>query len=97
MNKLFLIVYDLRNLGRDYNSLYEAIKALSSDYQHPLESTWFVSTKDVISAKTIYEKLRGSIDENDSLFIINMADLKDRQGWMPKSFWTWFAEKVNTL
>jgi len=94
MNKLFLIIYDLRNPGRDYSSLYNAIKELSSDYQHPLESTWFISTCAGYNSQDIYDKLKSSIDDNDGLFIINMDNLQDRQGWMPKSFWTWLIDKT---
>lgn len=97
MNKLFIIIYDLKVPGRDYNSLYDAIKALSNDYQHPLESTWFVASDGNLSSQGIYDVLRETIDDNDNLFVANLNDPKERQGWMPKSFWSWFAEKVNML
>ena len=97
MNRLFLIIYDLKVPGRDYGALYDAIKALSTDYQHPLESTWFVFSDTIMSSQTIYDALRITIDDNDNLFVVNMSDPKNRQGWMPKNFWSWFAEKVNTL
>ena len=97
MNKLFLIIYDLKVPGRDYNSLYDAIKAISTDYQHPLDSTWFVFTDTDRSSQSIYDELRKTIDDNDNLFIVNMNNPLERQGWMPKNFWTWFAEKVNIL
>ncbi len=97
MNKLFLIIYDLKVPGRDYSNLYETIKSLSDDFQHPLESTWFVSLNSNISSQSIYDDLRKTIDDNDNLFVVNMNDPKDRQGWMPRNFWTWYAEKVNVL
>ena len=40
---LYIISYDLKTPGRDYTSLYNAIKDLG-EWQHPLESTWVVST-----------------------------------------------------
>ena len=90
----YLIIYDLRNPGRDYIALYEAIKSLSNDWQHPLTSTWFVSNVNVSSANDIFERLKPLIDNNDNLFIINMKNAVDRQGWMPKSFWQWIIGRL---
>lgn len=97
MNKLFLIIYDLKVPGRDYSSLYDAIRSFSSDCQHPLESTWFVSSNHLLSAQNIYDELRMTIDDNDNLFVVDMNNPKDRQGWMPKSFWNWFGQKIDVL
>ena len=97
MKKYFLIIYDLKNPNRDYNTLYDTIKELSLSYQHPLESTWFISTDRCQSAQSIFDRLQVVIDDNDSLFIVNMNDSQDCEGWMPKAFWTWYADKVNFL
>lgn len=98
--KFFAIIYDLRQPGRKYNELYDAIKEMAGDgnWQHPMESIWVVAVSQ-FSYKTIesmYEKLRPQIDDNDSLFITQI-DRTDHQGWMPKSFWTWFKEKREQL
>lgn len=95
MRTVYLIIYDLRNPGRDYNTLYDAIKRLSSNWQHPLESTWFVSILGGYTAQTIFDSLKPNIDDNDNLFIVNMNDPADRQGWMPKTFWQWFSNNMN--
>lgn len=92
---MYLIIYDLRNPGRDYNSLYDAIKGLSNNLQHPLESTWFVASTGTLTAQTIFDRLKPYMDDNDNLFIVNMNNPADRQGWMPKTFWQWFSINMN--
>ncbi len=87
MAKTFLITYDLKRPGQNYSDLYDAIKS-EGDWQHPLESTWVVKTDNLVLANTIYEHLRPCIDENDSLFIVEIT-AQDRQGWLAKSFWEW--------
>ena len=90
MTKTFLVTYDLKIPGQNYSDLYDAIKS-EGDWQHPLESIWAVKTGISVSAGTLYERLRPLIDENDSLFIVEITD-QDRQGWLAKSFWTWLKE-----
>lgn len=87
MTKTFLVTYDLKRPGQNYSDLYDAIKS-EGDWQHPLESTWVVKTDNLVLANTIYEHLRPCIDENDSLFIVEIT-AQDSQGWLAKSFWEW--------
>lgn len=90
MTKTFLITYDLKRPGQNYSDLYDAIKS-EGDWQHPLESIWAVKTGTSVSAGTLYERLRPLIDENDSLFIVEITD-QDRQGWLDEPFWVWLKE-----
>lgn len=85
--KKFLITYDLRKAGKNYNDLYQAIKDLG-DWQHPLESTWVVRSNS--TANVIFNKLFATMDQNDSLFVIAVESIQEHQGWLPKSFWEWF-------
>ena len=87
--KVFLITYDLRKVGQNYTPLYDSIKSLSSDWQHPMESFWGVRVASQWTAQAIYERLRPNLDENDSLLIFEVEPQIDRQGWMPKKFWAW--------
>lgn len=87
--KIYLISYDLHTSGQNYTLLYDAIKAYE-DWQHPMESLWAIYTNE--DANTIYDKLRSKIDNNDSIFVVQMSS-SDRQGWLPKSFWQWINEK----
>lgn len=87
--KIYLISYDLRKPGQNYTPLYDAIKAYG-DWQHPMESLWAVYTSEDVNS--IYSNLRTKIDDNDNLFIVLM-DTRERQGWLPRSFWQWVNEK----
>ena len=96
--KLYTITYDLRQPGRKYNELYEAIKNVAGEgnWQHPMESIWVVavSSYSITNAERIYDNIRQYIDENDSIFVTKIDQL-DRQGWMPKTFWEWIKKKTN--
>lgn len=86
---IFLITYDLNAPGKDYNPLYDKIKSLGDNF-HPLESTWFLESHD--TAHKISESLRTVMDENDSLFVVEITNMP-RQGWLPKTAWEWLGEK----
>lgn len=82
---VYLITYDLKTPGKDYNPLYDAIKSIG-DYYHPLESTWLVKSHS--NANSISTSLRAIMDNNDYLFVVNISK-QDRQGWLPKTAWEW--------
>lgn len=86
-SNFYVISYDLKTPGKDYSSLYEAIKSFP-DWQHPLESMWVIFTP--YSADEISSKLRadGNLDNNDLLFVCRLQ-IQDRQGWLDKKFWEW--------
>jgi len=90
--KTYSISYDLRQPGRNYSGLYDAIKSLDSDCQHPLESNWFIKSNS--EANDIYESLRPHIDDNDLLFIVEI-NADNRQGWMARTFWDWIKKSDN--
>jgi len=88
---VYLVTYDLKAPEKDYNALYDEIKSIGENY-HPLESTWFVKSQ--LTAQSISAKLRSAMDENDSLFVVNISK-QGRQGWLPKTAWEWL--KANDL
>ena len=63
---VYCVSYDLRAPGRNYLSLFEAIKS-SGYWWHQTESVWFVISKK--SAVEIRDTLMKLMDENDKLFI----------------------------
>lgn len=63
----FIITYDLCNPGRDYSSLYGALKAFPK-WGKITESTWAVVSDS--NAIGIRDHLLGFIDSNDRLFVI---------------------------
>lgn len=90
MKNIYIISYDLKIPGRDYTSLYDAIKNLG-DWQHPLESTWVIATNDY-DENGIYSRLKETMDNSDFLLIFEVKP-HNRQGWLPKSFWEWMNLK----
>ena len=58
--------YDLHAPGRDYSTLYAAIKTLGA-WAHVLESCWVVETN--LTPSGVRDRLRQHIDANDSLFV----------------------------
>lgn len=87
---IYSISYDLRQPGRNYSDLYEAIKELDPSFQHPLESNWFV--RSTSHADDIYKHLRPHIDDNDLLLVVAI-DNTNKQGWMVRTFWNWINIK----
>lgn len=87
--KAYSITYDLKAPGRNYESLYEAIKQ-TGQWWHYLESTWLVATDK--TSQQIWDSLAPSIDKNDSLLIIEIR--KDRYGLLPAKAWEWIDENV---
>ncbi len=87
----YIVSYDLKNPGRDYTALYDAIKSIG-EWQHPLESVWIVATN-TCNENSIYEKVKPELDPNDLLLIFKIEP-KKRQGWLAKSFWTWMKTKT---
>lgn len=92
--KKFAITYDLKQPGRNYSALYDAIRSLAGDgnWRHPLESVWIVRLDDTFTSQSVFEAIHGQMDENDSLFIFDVTQ-SDRQGWLPQSFWKWMKDK----
>lgn len=64
---VYCISYDLRKPGRDYESLYNAIKSYGT-WWHQTESVWFIVTNE--KAANIRDRLNNQIDTNDKLFVI---------------------------
>lgn len=67
---LHAISYDLSKPGRNYDSLFEAIKTLGA-WCHALESTWVVNT--TLSAGQVRDRLIKVIDSNDHLLVTELT------------------------
>lgn len=61
-----IIEYDLRQPGRDYDAVYEAIKGYGT-WAKITESTWFIKTKETCAQ--VRDKLMRLMDDNDRLFV----------------------------
>ncbi len=81
---VYLITYDLKAPGKDYEALFEAIKQISIDWCHPLSSVWIIKSNES-SANNIYSPLKSKLDENDYIFVCELND--NKQGWLNKNDW----------
>lgn len=89
---IYLISYEINEQQYDYSALKEAIKSYG-DYQHPMETLWFVRVPDYISVNEIFEKLRQYFHSNhDHIYVMQVHDSIPRQGWLPKAFWKWLNQ-----
>ena len=70
-----IVEYDLRAPGRDYESLYKAIKEYEA-WAHITESTWYIKTDS--TCKQVRDKLLAVMDENDRLFV---GELTGEAAW----------------
>jgi hypothetical protein len=66
---VFVISYDLRNPGRNYDPLWSRLKDWKA--QAALESVWFIDTAS--SASTIRDDLKLYIDANDRVFVARLV------------------------
>ncbi len=82
---LYLISYDLKMPGRNYEGVATALKGALS-WWHYLESTWIIRTS--LTIEEWNNRLLSQVDKNDSLLIIDVTD-KRHNGWLNKKAWEW--------
>ena len=63
---VYTISYDLNRPGKDYSSLYAAIKNLGP-WCHPVDSTWYVSTN--LTAAQVRDALTAVMDSSDQVLV----------------------------
>lgn len=63
----YLITYDLRQPGRDYSALYEALRGLGA--ARHLDSVWVVRRANT-SVEALNDYLRRSLDANDLILVV---------------------------
>lgn len=70
METLYLIDYDLRETGQNYEGLITAIKEL--EHRKICKSSWAIRTSK--PASEIRNQLKPYIDKNDILFVAEIGD-----------------------
>jgi hypothetical protein len=87
---VYLIAYEIEERLRDYSALKDCIKGLG-DYQHPMETVWFVRTSK--TAEDIVEQLKTHLHlEHDHLFVMPVEEDSRYKGWMQKALWKWLRQ-----
>ncbi len=70
-----IIEYDLRQPGRNYDALYNAIKNYGT-WARITESTWFIKTTE--TCVQVRDKLSKQMDSNDRIFV---GELSGAAAW----------------
>ncbi len=84
----YIISYELRQPGKDYEPLYEAIRNYGT-WAHMTESSWAVMTRR--SAADVLCALVGYLDEEDRLLVIKSdrdaawVNMICRNGWLQEN------------
>lgn len=89
---IYSINYDLKQPGRNYDGLYEAIKNCGA-WWHFLGSTWLLDTN--LDTKAIWNRLAPHVDKNDFVLVIGVT--RDYQGWLPQAAWDWINSRLLQL
>ena len=84
-----LVTYDLRKSGQDYSDFHKVIKSYGI-WARLSESSYAVTTTD--SATTVFNKLSGHMDGNDTLYVITLRSPYFGQG--PKEVNSWLAGQL---
>lgn len=83
---LFLLTYDLRQPGQDYDKLTDAIKALDSN--HIMQSVWLIKTD--MERTDLFNRLHGLITKNDEMALVEIKGQpsaaldSDKYEWLKK-------------
>lgn len=88
---VYLVTYDLNKPGKDYSTLYTALRQYDYIRDNGLDSVWFVSTN--WTANQIYEHLRVHLDRTDRIIITQMRG-GEHQGWMHQNIWAWINARL---
>lgn len=67
---VYIVTYDLRKSGRNYDELYKAIKSFSN-WAKINESVWAIESGN--AAVEVRDYLLGYLDSNDSIFVIKSS------------------------
>ena len=87
---VYLITYDINTAIKDYNEMYDAIKSISNDYQHPLESVWLVNTQ--LDKIKVYNIVHEKMSPKDFLLIVEVKG--NYYGWLNTKVWEWLKFRL---
>lgn len=87
---IYIITYDLRKVGQNYDSLYEKIKGLGHTI-HPLQNLWILDSGYNITV--VRDQLRTVVDSNDSIFVAQLYK-GSYSAWMSLEAHTWLEARL---
>lgn len=90
---VYLVTYDLKQLGRNYTPLYEILKS-AVGWWHYLESTWLLASP--LTIEEWQQRIRGVIDQNDLFMIIRLDRGIVYTGWLQQKAWEWMRQSLGS-
>lgn len=91
---IYIITYNINTSIRDYTPFYDAIKRGCMSYYHVQESTWFVSCAERQDVKTMTSFLAKRLYPGDTIFIAELTDRTQVDGWITRDFWDWYRDNI---
>ena len=89
---VYLITYDLNKSGKDYQGVYDAIKAASDGvWCHYWDSSWLIRST-YSSANSVFEKIKPHLDSNDKCLVIEVKH--NTQGWLTQEEWDYINNNI---
>jgi hypothetical protein len=87
-----LVTYDLHTPGMDYSGLIHELKSPPTyAWWHHLGSTWILRTGE--TPRELFHRIAPHLDTNDRIFVIEIDDYPECQGWLPRRAWEWLKER----
>lgn len=88
---VYLISYDLNNLGKNYDGVIEAIKNASTGaWCKPLKSVFLIKSN--LTVDQVSERIQNEADDDDRWLVIEV--INNKQGWLDKDMWKYINEDI---
>lgn len=87
----YLVSYDLRQPGRNYNPVHEHLRSYP-DWAKPLESLWLVKSN--LMAVQIRDNLVRLIDANDCVFVVDVTQKSAAWKGLSADLSAWIKSKL---
>ena len=87
--RVLLVTYDLKTVGRDYKPFFEALKQ-QGHWWHYLEAAWLIHTSK--GPKDVYNAIVTNITTSDRLLVIEVK--RPYWGYMAQEAWDWIEQRL---
>lgn len=87
----YLITYDLKSPGQNYDDVIQAIKDSSISWCTYWKSSYLIKSN--LSANQITDNVKPYLDSNDRFFVAE-ASTTNYQGWLSEKEWKFIKENI---
>lgn len=89
---VYLVTYDLKKQGQDYDNVIEAIKNASTGVWCSYWQSSYLIKSNLPTANAVFEKIKPYIDDNDRILVIEVKN--NYQGWLSKEHWEYIGRSI---